>query len=86
MNTRRTPTRKVEDEMVNEGVFPKVLKVTKFLKGHKMRDFPTLSAKRGETKQASLDGPDPNAPKRNHFYMLQANKDKGAHLDEGTGK
>jgi len=50
-----------------------------------MRDFPTLSAKGRVDKQASLDGPDPNTPKRNHFYVLQVNKDKGANLDECTG-
>ncbi|XP_049369356.1 uncharacterized protein LOC125834230 [Solanum verrucosum] len=54
--------------------------------GHKMRDCPTLMAKGRETNQASLDGPDPNAPKRNRFYVLQANKDKGANPDEGIGK
>uniref|UniRef100_M1DIJ9 Gag-pol polyprotein n=1 Tax=Solanum tuberosum TaxID=4113 RepID=M1DIJ9_SOLTU len=37
-----------------------------------------------ETNQASHDGLDPNAPKKNRFYVLQANKDKGAHSDEGT--
>lgn len=46
-------------------------------KGHKMRDCPTLKAKGKETNQVAHDGPDPNAPKRNRFYMLQANKDKG---------
>ncbi|XP_049352803.1 uncharacterized protein LOC125817312 [Solanum verrucosum] len=43
-------------------------------KGHKMRDWPTLSAKGKETNQAPHGGPDPNAPKRNHFYVLQSNK------------
>jgi len=28
-----------------------------------MRDFPTLSAKGRDDRQASLDGSDPNAPK-----------------------
>ncbi|WMV50128.1 hypothetical protein MTR67_043513 [Solanum verrucosum] len=47
-------------------------------KGHKMRDCPTLKAKGKETNQVAHDGPDPNAPKRNRFYMLQANRDKGS--------
>ncbi|KAK4733632.1 hypothetical protein R3W88_007893 [Solanum pinnatisectum] len=55
-------------------------------KAHKMRDCPTLSIQGRETKQDSLDGPDPNAPRKNRFYVLQANKDKGANSDEGTGK
>ncbi|XP_049371941.1 uncharacterized protein LOC125836823 [Solanum verrucosum] len=55
-------------------------------KGHKMRDFPTHLAKGRDTKQASLNGPDLDAPKWNRFYTLQANKDNGANPDEGTGK
>ncbi|XP_049363332.1 uncharacterized protein LOC125828072 [Solanum verrucosum] len=46
-------------------------------KGHRMRDCPTLKAEGKETDQVAHDGPDPNAPKRNRFLMLQANKDKG---------
>ncbi|XP_049345476.1 uncharacterized protein LOC125806778 [Solanum verrucosum] len=53
---------------------------------HQMRNFPTLTTKGREAKQASLNGPDLDAPKRNHFYALQANKDKGANPDKGTGK
>ncbi|KAK4728985.1 hypothetical protein R3W88_021973 [Solanum pinnatisectum] len=55
-------------------------------KGHKMRDYPSLSEKGREAKQTSLDCLDPNAPRKNHFYVLQANKDKGANPDEGTDK
>ncbi|KAK4707442.1 hypothetical protein R3W88_032989 [Solanum pinnatisectum] len=55
-------------------------------KGHKMRGFPTLSAQGRESKQASHDVPDHDAPKRNHFYVLQANKNKGANPNEVTGK
>ncbi|XP_049399713.1 uncharacterized protein LOC125863738 [Solanum stenotomum] len=51
-------------------------------KGHKMLDCPTLKAKGKETNQVAHDGPDPNAPKRNHFYLLQAKRDKG--LNGGT--
>ncbi|XP_049369929.1 uncharacterized protein LOC125834819 [Solanum verrucosum] len=53
-------------------------------KGHKMIYFPTLMAKGRDDKQASLDGLDPNGPKKNRFHVLQANKDKRAHPDEGT--
>uniref|UniRef100_M1DTJ0 Uncharacterized protein n=1 Tax=Solanum tuberosum TaxID=4113 RepID=M1DTJ0_SOLTU len=52
-----------------------------------MRDCPTLKVKGKETNQIAHDGPDLNAPKRNRFYMLQANKDKGTNevrQDEGS--
>ncbi|XP_049397332.1 probable indole-3-pyruvate monooxygenase YUCCA10 [Solanum stenotomum] len=52
---------------------------------HQVRNYPILMAKGREAKQASLNGSDLDAPKRNRFYALQANKDKGAHPDEGTG-
>ncbi|XP_049357013.1 uncharacterized protein LOC125821652, partial [Solanum verrucosum] len=51
---------------------------------HQVKDCPTLTARRREVKQASLSGPDLDAPKRNRFYALQANKDKLANPDEGT--
>uniref|UniRef100_M1DZE1 Uncharacterized protein n=1 Tax=Solanum tuberosum TaxID=4113 RepID=M1DZE1_SOLTU len=38
-----------------------------------------------EDNQASLNGPNLDAQKKNCFYALQANKDKGANPDEGTG-
>uniref|UniRef100_M1DNN9 Gag-pol polyprotein n=1 Tax=Solanum tuberosum TaxID=4113 RepID=M1DNN9_SOLTU len=41
-------------------------------------------AKGREAKQASLEGLDSNAPRKNRFYVLQENKDKGANPDEGT--
>uniref|UniRef100_M1DYX3 Gag-pol polyprotein n=1 Tax=Solanum tuberosum TaxID=4113 RepID=M1DYX3_SOLTU len=53
---------------------------------HQVRNCPTLTARGREAKQASLNGPNLDAPKRNHFYALQANKEKGANPDEGTGK
>ncbi|KAK4706933.1 hypothetical protein R3W88_033517 [Solanum pinnatisectum] len=43
---------------------------------HQVINCPTLTAKGRETKQASLDGPNPNAPRKNRFYVLEANKDK----------
>ncbi len=43
-------------------------------KVHKMRDGPTLTEKEKETIQYPLDCLDANAPKKNWFYLLQANK------------
>uniref|UniRef100_M1DQR2 Gag-pol polyprotein n=1 Tax=Solanum tuberosum TaxID=4113 RepID=M1DQR2_SOLTU len=51
---------------------------------HQVRNCPTLAARGREAKQASYVGPDPNAPKKNRFYALEANKDNGANPDEGT--
>uniref|UniRef100_M1DFT3 Uncharacterized protein n=1 Tax=Solanum tuberosum TaxID=4113 RepID=M1DFT3_SOLTU len=45
----------------------------------------TLQALLREAKKASLNDPDPNAPKKNRFYVPQVKKDKGVLLDEGTG-
>ncbi|XP_049368005.1 uncharacterized protein LOC125832861 [Solanum verrucosum] len=53
---------------------------------HQVKYCPTLTARGREAKQASLNGPNLDAPKKNRFYVLQANKDKGANPDEGTGK
>ncbi|XP_049385836.1 uncharacterized protein LOC125849925, partial [Solanum stenotomum] len=51
---------------------------------HQVRYYPTLTTKGREAKQASFSGPDLNAPKRNCFYALKANKDKGSNPDEST--
>ncbi|WMV45643.1 hypothetical protein MTR67_039028 [Solanum verrucosum] len=52
---------------------------------HQVRNCPTLTTRGREAKQASYVGPDPNAPNKNRFYVLEANKDKGSNPDEGTG-
>ncbi|XP_049345385.1 uncharacterized protein LOC125809871 [Solanum verrucosum] len=52
---------------------------------HQVRNCPTLMTRGRKAKQAPYDGSDPNAPKKNHFNVLQANKDKGDNPDEGTG-
>ncbi|KAK4724033.1 hypothetical protein R3W88_026812 [Solanum pinnatisectum] len=43
---------------------------------HQVRNYPTLTTRGSEAKQAPYDGLDPNAPKKNHFYVLRDNKDK----------
>uniref|UniRef100_M1DJ17 Gag-pol polyprotein n=1 Tax=Solanum tuberosum TaxID=4113 RepID=M1DJ17_SOLTU len=43
---------------------------------YQVKDCPTLTARGREAKQASLSGPNLDAPKRNHFYAIQAIKDK----------
>ncbi|XP_049410605.1 uncharacterized protein LOC125873796 [Solanum stenotomum] len=53
---------------------------------HQVKDCRTLMARGREAKQASLNGPNLNAPKKNRFYVPQANKDRGANPDEGIGK
>ncbi|XP_049391595.1 uncharacterized protein LOC125856037 [Solanum stenotomum] len=52
---------------------------------HQVKDVPTHTTKEREANQASLDGPDLNAPKSNRFYALPASEDKGAFPDEDTG-
>ena len=40
--------------------------------GHKVRDCPTVAARRREVKQDHPYALDSGAPKRNHFYALRA--------------
>ncbi|XP_049344092.1 uncharacterized protein LOC125808399 [Solanum verrucosum] len=53
---------------------------------HQVRNCPTFTTRGREAKQTSLNDPDLDAPKRNRFYALQSNKDKGVNPDERTGK
>uniref|UniRef100_M1DJZ9 CCHC-type domain-containing protein n=1 Tax=Solanum tuberosum TaxID=4113 RepID=M1DJZ9_SOLTU len=53
---------------------------------HQVKDCSTLLAKGRDAKQASLSDPDSNAPKHGHFYALRSREDKGALLDDGTGR
>ncbi|XP_049391580.1 uncharacterized protein LOC125856017 [Solanum stenotomum] len=53
---------------------------------HQVRNCPTLTTRGREAKQASYVGPDPNSPKKNHFYALEAYKDKKANPEKGTNK
>uniref|UniRef100_M1DC04 CCHC-type domain-containing protein n=1 Tax=Solanum tuberosum TaxID=4113 RepID=M1DC04_SOLTU len=43
---------------------------------HQVRNCLTLTARGREANQASYVDPDVDAPKKNCFYLLQANKDK----------
>ncbi|XP_049359583.1 uncharacterized protein LOC125824280 [Solanum verrucosum] len=51
---------------------------------HKVRDCPTLTARRREAKQASHGGPNLDDQKKTRFYALQANKE--ANPNGGAGK
>lgn len=66
---------------VREVIFGKCLDNTDgFLgygkKGHKMRDCLTLMDQGREAKKASLNDPDFDDPRKNHFYVLQAKEGK----------
>ena len=51
--------------------------------GHKVRDCPTIAARGREVKEVPPSAPEGEAPKRNHFYVLQA---KGANSGDDAGK
>ena len=40
--------------------------------GHMKRDFPMIKAQGKENAQAQAISPNPNFPKKNHFYILQS--------------
>uniref|UniRef100_M1DCP0 Gag-pol polyprotein n=1 Tax=Solanum tuberosum TaxID=4113 RepID=M1DCP0_SOLTU len=52
---------------------------------HKVKHFPTLTAKRRETKQDSLKDLVPIPPNYGHFYAFRSREDKGVSPYEGTG-
>ncbi|XP_049346806.1 uncharacterized protein LOC125811345 [Solanum verrucosum] len=53
--------------------------------GHMRRDCPMLKAQGRENAQAQVSGPNPDAPKKNHFYALQSRGDQESSPDVVTG-
>ncbi|XP_049349486.1 uncharacterized protein LOC125814080 [Solanum verrucosum] len=53
--------------------------------GHMWRDCPILKAQGRENAQAQASGPNPNAPKKNHFYVLQSRGDQERSSNVVTG-
>ena len=49
---------------------------------HKLRECPSIAARRREAKLVTPNAPDVGAPKRNHLYVLQAK----ANSDEDGSK
>ncbi|XP_049372525.1 uncharacterized protein LOC125837461, partial [Solanum verrucosum] len=51
---------------------------------HQVKDFPTLTGKGKEAKQASLNGTFPIPPNHGRFYALRFTEDRGDLPDEET--
>uniref|UniRef100_M1DN36 Uncharacterized protein n=1 Tax=Solanum tuberosum TaxID=4113 RepID=M1DN36_SOLTU len=92
MNTRRTPRKRVEEEVVNEGVpnqGNQSLQVDQVPLGNQENEVSVVpvdmtNEEIREAKQAFLNGPNLDAPKKNRFYELQDKEDKGFNPDEGV--
>ncbi|KAH0784229.1 hypothetical protein KY290_003827 [Solanum tuberosum] len=52
--------------------------------GHMRRDCPMLKTQGRENAQAQASGPNPDAPKKNHFYALQSRGDQESSPDVVT--